>query len=339
MAGLAAILNALARSVWRDVRSFQSVSGNNFVLFVILVSYQQPESIYFFALILALLLLGPLSADPMRKIPPDRLAAWPLSFGQRMTLRLTTPALTPILWMAIVFFVAGKQAGVALILVALGLAMQLATGLWSHLRAGRPPLSAFRLVPRFPGRLGGLVQKDLRQILSVLDPYIALALTASCLAYRFLSRNPDPEALLILTLVVTIALSTYAQSLFGLDLPSGVVRYRIFPLRGYEILFAKDIAFLIVLLVVVLPLNPLPGIAAGLIALAAGHHASVLQPRQQTRWRFTAGILIPIGLLQVIPMTAIGVAVARSSIWYLALAVAAYLASLAYYGREKIWSL
>lgn len=334
MAGLAAILTALARTVWRSVRVFQSISGNNFILFVILVSYQQPESVYFFALILSLLLLGPLSADPMRRIPPDRLAAWPLSLGQRLTLRLTTPALTPLVWIAIVFFAAARQPGVALALVAIGLVMQLATGLWSHLRAGRPPLSAFRLVPRFPGRLGGLVQKDLRLILSVLDPYIALLLAATTLAYRLLSHHPDPEAFLILTLVVVIALSTYAQSLFGLDLPSGIVRYRIFPLRGREILLAKDIALLLVLLVLVLPLDPLPGIAAGLIALATGHHASVLRPMQQTRWRFTPGILVPIGLLQVIPMTAIGVAVARSSTWYLAIAAAAYLASLAYYGHR-----
>jgi hypothetical protein len=334
MAGLAAILATLARSVWRDVRSFQSISGNNFVLFVILVSYQQPESVYFFSLILALLLLGPLSADPMRKIPPDRLAAWPLSARQRLVLRVTSPALTPIAWIAIVFFVVAKQAMVAVALVGLGLAMQLATGLFTHLRAGRPPLSAFRLVPRFPGVLGGLIQKDLRQILSVLDPYIALLLAASCLAYRFLSAHPDPEAFLILTIVAVIALSTYAQSLFGLDLPTGVLRYHILPLRGYQILFAKDVAFLIVLLALVLPLNPLPGIAAGLIALAAGHHSTVLQPVQQTRWRFSAGILVPIGLVQVIPMTAIGVAVARSSLWFFALAVAAYLASLWYYGHR-----
>ena len=59
-------------------------------------------------------------------------------------------------------------------------------------------------------------------------------------------------------LLVALALSPYAQSLFGLDLESGVTRYRLLPLRGWEVLTAKDIAFLGLLFVLLLPLNPAP---------------------------------------------------------------------------------
>jgi hypothetical protein len=171
-------------------------------------------------------------------------------------------------------------------------------------------------------------------MLSVLDPYVALVLTLGCLAYRRFAPNPDPEAWTILAMVVAVALSTYAQCLFGLDLPSGMVRYRLLPLRGYEILLAKDIAFLCILMVLVAPLAPLPGLAAGLVALAIGHHMSVTKPMPQVRWRFTAGAVFPDGFFQLILMVSTGVAVARTSILYLAPAFAAYVISLCYYGRR-----
>ena len=78
MAGLPAILTALARAVWRDLRSLNSLAGNNFFLFIVLLLVYQPSSAVFFLMIIGILLLGPLSADPLRKVPPDRLALWPL---------------------------------------------------------------------------------------------------------------------------------------------------------------------------------------------------------------------------------------------------------------------
>ena len=69
MAGLRAILTALARAVWRDLRSLNSLAGNNFFLFIVLLLRYQPSSALFFVMILGILLLGPLSADPLRKSP------------------------------------------------------------------------------------------------------------------------------------------------------------------------------------------------------------------------------------------------------------------------------
>ena len=334
MAGPFAILSALARSVWRDLRTFSSISGNNIALFVVIVMYQQPQSVAFFLMILGVLLLGPLSGDPLRKVPPDRLALWPLSMRQRVGLRLGSLALSPVVWFAVPFFVWTGGVSFGLLLIGAAMLIQVAVGIWSQRRAGRPGSPLAVRLPEFPGRWGGLIQKNLRQMLTALDFYAALALALGGTLYRLLGARPDPDAFLILALVVVIAVSTYGQCLFGLDLPWGIARYRVLPLRGFEILLAKDIAFLCVAIVLVAPLALLPGLAGALVALAVGHHASVLQPQRQTRWRFAGGTLWPSGFFQVFPLVAVGVATGRASVWYLGLALAAYLASLWYYGRQ-----
>ena len=40
MVGIAAVLRALGRAVWRDLRSYNSLIGNNFFLFVLLLAQQ-----------------------------------------------------------------------------------------------------------------------------------------------------------------------------------------------------------------------------------------------------------------------------------------------------------
>ena len=334
MAGPFAILSALARSVWRDLRTFSSISGNNIALFVVVVMYQQPQSVAFFLLLLGVLLLGPLSGDPLRKVPPDRLALWPLTGRQRVGLRLGSLALSPVVWFAVPFFIWTGGVSFGLLLIGAALLMQIAMAIWTQRRQARPRSHTVLRVPELPGRWGGLIQKNLRQMLTVLDCYAAVALALGGTLYRMFGTRPDPDAFLILALVVVIAMSTYGQCLFGLDLPWGIARYRVLPLRGYEILLAKDIAFLCVTALFVAPLAFLPGLAGALVALAVGHHASVLQPLPQARWRFTGGTLWPSGFFQVFPLVAVGVATGRASVWYLALALAAYLVSLWYYGRQ-----
>lgn len=334
MAGLAQILAALARAVWRDVRTFSTITANNFFLVIAIIMIQQVQSGLFFIALLGILLLVPLAGDPMRKIPADRLSLWPLTRSQRIALRLTSPALTPLVWIAIPFLFRASGLPVALALIAAALVIQVLLATWRHIMARRPPWTPFRFIPKPPGKLGGLIQKNARQQLSVLDPYVAFLLCLACIVDRLTARNLDPEASVILSLFVALALSTQAQCLFGLDLPWGIIRYRLLPLRGREILLAKDAAFLAILVILVLPLAPLPGLAAGLVALGIGHHDSVLRPIEQHRWRFTGGAIFPAGFFQVILMMATGVAVARQSLWYLAAAFAFYLGSLWYYGRR-----
>jgi len=329
-----AILSALARSVGRDLRSFSSISGNNLLLFIVIVIYQQPQSVSFFVMIVGALLLGPLSGDPLRKVPPDRLAVWPLTTRDRVALRLGSLALSPILWFALPFLFWSGGVAFPLLLVSGALMVQFALALLHRLFARRPATHWFSALPALPGRLGSLVQKNLRQMLSVLDCYAALVLALGGTLYRIFGSQADPDAFMILALVVVITLSTYGQCLFGLDLPFGIARYRVLPLRGYEVLLAKDLAFLVMAAILIAPLALLPGLAGALVALAVGHHASILRLTPQTRWRFTGGEIFPAGFLQVFTLVAVGVATARSSVWYLALAFAAYLASLFYYGRQ-----
>jgi hypothetical protein len=106
------------------------------------------------------------------------------------------------------------------------------------------------------------------------------------------------------------------------------------PLRGWEILLAKDAAFLAVLLVMLLPLDAGPGMTFGLVALALGHHSSVLLELPQHRWRFTGGRLLPVGALQAVGGMAVGFVEYRRGWPVLAIATAGYLASLSYYGRR-----
>ena len=100
MAAIRAILSALARAVKRDLGTFESIGGNNFFLFA-LVLMLQPQSAEFLLLLLGLLLLFPLSADPLAKIPADRYALWPLTRLQRLGLRLSSVLFSPVIWIAV----------------------------------------------------------------------------------------------------------------------------------------------------------------------------------------------------------------------------------------------
>lgn len=334
MAGLLAILRALARAIGRDLESYASVKGNNFFLFVVLL-LQQPQSAEFFLVILGFLLLFPLSSDPLARIPPDRLALWPMSVRQRLGLRLTSIVLSPVLWIAFAILLAKAQWKTALLFLAVAIGIQSLTVLASQAAKRAPQWNLLRRLPHFPGRLGGLIHNNIRQMLTVLDTYIAVLLSVASAAYRLLAHKPDPHAFPILALLVALALSTYAQCLFGLDARSGLTRYRLLPLRGWQILLAKDIAYLAILLVLVLPLDALPGLTAGLAGLAIGHHAAVLTPSPQKRWRFTGGAILPVGIFQIFSGTALGIAEHREGILYFALAAALFTVSLFWYGR--VW--
>jgi hypothetical protein len=196
-----------------------------------------------------------------------------------------------------------------------------------------PHWNLLRHIPQLPGRLGGMIRNNVRQILSLLDPYVAVLLCVGGTAYRFLSPQADRAAFTVLALLEALALSTYAQSLFGLDFGSAMTRYRLLPLRGWEILLAKDLAFLGILLVLVLPLSPGPGVTFGLVALAIGHHSSVFMRLPQRRWRFAGGRLLPVGLLQGIGGMALGFAEHQRGAVILVVTAVGFVVSLFFYGR------
>ncbi len=343
MAAVIAILGAVRRAVGRDLGTLGSIKVNNLFLFVALMAYGAlnsgvaPKSAYPLFLLVGFLMLFPLSSDPLAKIPVARLGLWPLSPRQRLGLRAASLGLSPVTWIAILILARTARPAVALGFCAAAAGIQLAMVLGSRAARRDRHWNLLRYIPQFPGKLGGMVHKDMRQMLSLLDTYAALALSAGGGLYRLLGAAREREAFAILSLLVALTMSTYAQSLFGLEVGAegaGLTRYRLLPLAGWEILAAKDMGFLSILLVMLLPLDVGPGLTFGLAALALGHHSSVLLNLPQQRWRFTGGRLLPVGALQAVGGMSLGFLEFREGAAVLAATFGLYLMSLWFYGRR-----
>lgn len=330
MARLAAILKALWRAFQRGEKSFASLAGNNF--FLVAVLFLGKAGTFLF-LIMGLVILFPLSTDPLRKIPPSRLALWPLEKREYWLLRIVSPWVNPITWViaALALWAARGSVTVGLWALAAGL---FAAGFAISELPLPSGAAMWRRVPHFPGPLDQLVRKNLREMLSTLDFYCALLLSASAGIYRLAGPALPAEAFLAMTVLVVVALSSYAQCLFGLDGAGGWSRYRLLPLSGWQILAAKDAAFLLVIAVLVAPLAPLAGMGAALVALAMGRRPAVEDPRPQTRWRFSAGTSPVYGVVEVMVMAAAASAIFFTSALLLLPSVAAWLGSLWWYGRR-----
>jgi len=133
----------------------------------------------------------------------------------------------------------------------------------------------------------------------------------------------------VLAMMVTLALSTYTQCCFGLDSISGITRYRLLPLRGWQILLAKDIAFLAIVLVLTLPTGSgiLASLTFALTMIAVGRYPSLALDLPLQRWRFASGDL-RFSAVQFITAPTLAFAASRISLWFLAAAMILYLVSL-----------
>ena len=100
MARIRVILAALVTAVRRDLRTMGSFSGNNlFVVSVAFLFLGDPEVFVQLSAFIGLILFVPLSADPLRVLPQDRLSVWPLSTGECRWLRILSPWLNPVTWL------------------------------------------------------------------------------------------------------------------------------------------------------------------------------------------------------------------------------------------------
>jgi hypothetical protein len=330
MARPIAILKALAKAYRRDWTAIESLTGNNFFLLTLLLLQQAGVFVY---LIMGLVLLFPLSTDPLRKIPPSRLALWPLTRREGWVLRAAGPWINPLTWILAggAIWSAGRTISVGLWAIIGGLFV--AAFALSHLPSpGRTPM--WRRVPGLPGPLDQLVRKNLREILSTLDYYCAAILSLSVLGWRLFGPALPHEAYMAMTVLTVGAVSSYAQCLFGLDGEGGLSRYRLLPVRGWQLLLAKDAAYLIALLPLTLPLAPVAAFGGALMVLAVGHAPSVEHPREQTRWRFSMGGALGNGIVQMIAMAMTVSSIFSMSLWFLAPACAAWAASLWWYGAR-----
>lgn len=338
MAALAAVLKGIARSAWRDLRSLGSIAGNNLLALIVLMMANEPpnrpSSATFFIWIIGFLFLFPLSADLLRQVPVERLHLWPLSTSQRLVLEWSTLVLNPIVLVALVFTAVTRQVIVGLALLVAGAAIEGVTSVATHLAKKAPHWNPTLLVPRFPGRLGGLLQNQLRQYLGALDVYFAAVLAVGGGIYCHLSPNADPAARTMIGLLVVLFLSTLAQCQFGFDSAAEQARYRLLPLSGLQLLLAKDLAWFALVVVLAWPFRVLPWIAASAVALAIGHDTAVRYPIAQRRWRFAQGRLAPTGFFQIIGLVSAGVAVEHFGPFLVLLFLAAWLVSLFFYARQ-----
>jgi len=330
MARPVAILKALGTAYRRDWTALQSLTGNNFFLLTLFLLQQAGSFIY---LILGLVLLFPLSTDPLRKIPASRLALWPLTRRETWILRIASPWINPLTWI-----LAGGAIWSAGRTISAGL-WEMAGGLFvvafavSHLPSPTGT-HMWRRVPGIPGPLNQLVRKNLREILSTLDYYCAAILSLSMLLWRLFGPPLPHEAFMAMTVLTVGALSSYAQCLFGLDGEGGLSRYRLLPVRGWQLLLAKDIAYLLALLPLALPLAPLAAFGGALVVLAVGHAPSVEHPREQTKWRFTMGGALGNGVVQMIALAMTVSSIFSMSLLFLVPAAVLWAGSLWWYGRS-----
>ena len=330
MARLRAVFAALWTAVRRDGKSLESFAGNNlFLASMVFLFLNDPGAFASLNAIIVVVLFFPLSADPLRKIPRARLAIWPLSARDRWLLRVLSPWLNPLTWLlAILALWRGLTVGLWALLAGL-----FAFGFVAPWLAGGGGSAWGAPLPNVPGRLSQLVRKNLRQMLGTLDFYAALLWSAAGLVFRAAGLLPR-EALLPLTLLVMLSLSTYAQTLFGLDGEGGLTRYRLLPVAGWQVLAAKDAAFLLAALLLTAPLDPLGGLAAALVVLALGHHASVMRRREIARWRFATGASFGSSMMQVVLMVLAAAGTVSFSPLLLVPCVAAYAGSTWWFGRE-----
>ena len=94
------LLRAVAVTAWREIRTLNSIQGNNFFWFALLLS-MQPESMGFIWSLIGSILLIPALTAPLARIPEIRLSLWPLGQSEgRMLLWLSKPESqsSPWLW-------------------------------------------------------------------------------------------------------------------------------------------------------------------------------------------------------------------------------------------------
>ncbi len=332
MARIAAILKATATATWRERRSILSFGANNFFVTIVFFFREYLVGQLFYGL-LAVVMLVPLSSDPLHRIPRERLATWPLSRGDRVLLRVLAPWLNPITWLIAGFTIwsaarhdlTSAMTAVSVLVLVIAIGALLPAG-------GRS--SFWRIVPSFPTSLGQLMRKDLRQVLCTLDFWLAAILSLSFASVQISHGSLPPEAQTIFSILIVLALSTVSQTLFGLDGPAGITRYRLLPVSGWRIAASKSAVFLLIAIVLTSPASLRSGVAAAAVSLAFGLWSSVRPRAWQPRWRFAASPSGRNSVLLVLASIAAGVVAFRVTVWIVVPCFALAVASVLFSGRR-----
>lgn len=203
---------------------------------------------------------------------------------------------------------ANAQVPLAALTVIMSAAFALA--LWTFTRslqfAGGRRSQRFTLLGRveFPGRLGGLVKKDLRYFTRLLDLYLALPVVILFVNYFVWTLDPLPTVFRVVLVVLFLTCLSTAGNVFGLDTPLGLDRYSLFPLSGRDILLSKNLAFALVFAILGAAILPFAlwrfgvritvlGVVELMLLILAyaswGNWMSVRDPYKMQFYRFSAG--------------------------------------------------
>ncbi len=338
MAALFAVLSALVRSTWRSLRGVGSITGNNLFAFIALLMANEPvdrpSSTAVFYMFIGLLYTVPLALELERRIPKARLELWPLSGLQRIVLTLVNLLLNPVLFLALLFAMLSRHPAVGGALLCAGLLTPPVVLAAEAIGRWVPRLPALPRIPLLPGRLSGLVLNHLREFLQSLDVYLAALLSAGGIAYRMLAATPDPVAPVVMGGLVVLFMSTLAQVGGGFDPDAMLTRQRLLPVSGFDLLLARDVAWMLIVVVLVAAYPLLPSLSAAFAALAAGHSTVVRTPLEQKRGHFAAGRLAPNGLYQCAAIIAAGAAASQWGWPVLIAALGVWWLSAWHYGRR-----
>ncbi|UWZ85550.1 hypothetical protein [Occallatibacter riparius] len=340
MARFLALGVLLKKLMLKELSSFSSVRFNNLLFCIVFIMFAKggtPKVAFWSTLFFQIVLLAPLlvtfSVDTQHRLPPERVATWPLTGTQTLLLSSVSFAFNPlfiVLFLGYLFWM-GLAAGLFFLL--LGLIVHGAV-----YAVGRLPFKirtpAHLSISRTPLKVSGIAQATWREMLGTLDFWAALLIAVSGTLYRLFGSAPEPEAFPMLSLFVGIAMSTIGQRMLRLDEGRALLRYRLLPIAGWKLLVTQDMTFLIPLAIMVSLLSLRTGVAFGLVAIAVGRYPSLRQRSGQRRWRFVGGDP-RFGVAQVFLGGLAGIGAARAGLWVVLVAFAIYVISI--FCGELLW--
>ena len=231
--------------------------------------------------------------------------------------------------------------------------------LWSFLRSLHGATSertARRAtsIARLPGRLGPLVQKERRCVSRVLDLWMGLLLVLAAAALS-LSVSLSSTFRQTIFVIVCALNANVTLNCLGLDRPAGLTRYLILPIRGKDLLLAKNVAVLVVVAVQLMLLLAIGAWQSGLSQLGAeivvvivlilahlawGNVVSVFEPRRSEPYRFASAGDLVTTMVSLLIGSLPGVAVivllrSDSRLTALAIALIVLLTTATYYGSLR----
>lgn len=216
-----------------------------------------------------------------------------------------------------------------------------------------------KTIVHLPGRLGGLAQKERRAFSSVLDLWLGLLLVlAACAVSLVASLSPAVRQSIVV--IVCVLNANLTLNCLGLERPAGLNRYQIFPIRGRDLLLAKNAGLALLVGGQLLPLfvigvwqsGPVQ-VGAEILAamvlllshLAWGNIVSVFEPLKMHPYRFAPTGEPVVGILTILLGSVPGVGMlvllrleSPMPRWAMAAIVlataAAYFGSLQFAGRS-----